>query len=152
MFGGLCQRAKYDLFKYLRDRWVHLTHRPLCCVDLLEEKPIDRGRGEWYPPCQHLEEHDAQSVDIGTSIHWLSIDLFGRHVFSRSDQLVYTGERGIVLYLRRSAIEERLLAATVEQFSNTKIGEQQLVGIICSNEHILWLHVSMNDAPLVRVM
>ena len=72
-----------------------LTHRfdiHRLVQDLVEE-PLDRFAGDGLGAGEHLEQHDAERVDIGGFGDLLAEHLLGRHVIRRSERKSGLGHR-----------------------------------------------------------
>ena len=66
---------------------------------MLEKQTLDGGRGEWHLAREHLKEYNAHSIDIGTRIDRLFVDLLRCHIFGGSNHLINIGEREIIAYV-----------------------------------------------------
>ena len=91
---------------------------------------------------QHLEEHCADRPHVGARIDVvLTTCLLGSHVERRADDLARAGDR-------RHVFEAKLRDPEVEQLHRPRPR-------VCragrrDEEHVLWLHVAMNDLRTMR--
>lgn len=90
-------------------------------IDVLVEQ-ADKGGGlEWYMAGEHLIEHHAQRINIGTSIDRPFIDLLRGHVIGGTDDLIGAGELGIGGQGCAGEICPGVLLAGVEKFRDAEI-------------------------------
>jgi hypothetical protein len=101
--------------------------------------------GEWRLTANHLEEDDAQGVEIRARVEGLALRLLGRHVPRRSEDRARLRLHGIEL---AGLVVEHLGDAEVEDLENlagfarrSHFGEEQIVG----------LEIAVNDAFGVRL-
>jgi len=96
-----------------------------------------QARVEWAASGGHLIEHHAQSVDVCSSVHFLTPQLFWGHV----------GERPYHSVRLRQALGHRRLTHWRHQLSHPKI--QHLRVSTIRHEQVRRLDVAMNDPFLV---
>jgi hypothetical protein len=80
---------------------------------------------------QALEDHAAERVDVGPPVHGIALDVLGRHVVDRADQL--TG-------CRESAHRER-------PFCQTEVGDVHVV--LGRQEHVAGLNIPVDEPERV---
>ena len=102
---------------------------------MLRQHGLRRGRLEWCPPSNHLEQHTPHRVDVRTPVHIvLTKGLLRAHVRRRAHGHPGAGEF--------------LAACDLHGAGNSKIRDDSLVA---SEQDVLRFDVAMNDALLVRV-
>ncbi len=89
---------------------------------------------ERCPTGQGFKEHNAERIDIGSSIDGSSLALFGRHIFGCA-------------HARSWTCEIKLFAG--KYLCYTKIGEDRSVRSI--HKDVDWLDISMDNALLVCI-
>ena len=81
----LFQALQDERAEVLRDLGVERPRVGRRLALLLDGDAERRLALERQPPGQHLEEDDAQRVDVRARVGLLAVDLLGRHVFGRPD-------------------------------------------------------------------
>ena len=83
------------------------------------------------------EQHAAQGVDVGASVHLVVADLLGRHVVDRPDELTRAGQSG----------------SGVHPLGDAEVGEVRMIGrcaAIAGQQDVAGLDVAMDQALGVR--
>ncbi len=87
ILGILPEHFHDELVERLRHARVQRAKRGRRLVHVLDEERGDVGRGEGELPGEHLEEHDAERVEIARAAGVVAEDALGSHVLRRSEEL-----------------------------------------------------------------
>lgn len=128
-----CQRFEQNALDVGRNAGLEFGRQRQGRLHLFEDHR-QRGFGlERHAAGDHLIQHDAKRINIGTLIEFLALRLLRAHVRRSAGDRASGGE------LRRA----------FHQFGNAEIGEEHIAPRV--DQHVGGFDVAVNDAALVSV-
>ena len=124
-----------ELVERRRDARVQRLERARGLVHVLDEERGDVGRVERQLAAQHLEEDDAERVDVARAARVVAEDALGRHVLRRSEELALSGEPRVLAALGDAEVEQLHEVGAV---------------VAAAEEDVLRLEVAVDDLEVVR--
>ena len=133
--GLLRQETQDQIVERLRDLGVDQARRAWRLLEVLHQEGGDVRRLEGEAPCDHLEEDDADGVEVDAGARLAMADALRGHVLRRPEQLAGSGQARVAARARDPEIEQL----------------HQIRAVLArADEDVLRLQIAVNHLEIVR--